>query len=103
MHKHRAGLLDVAQASSQIRQASDTAQRAWQAYHQTKMTGQELQLVQAADPWIAKSQQQLQGYLQAIDDGSVLAVPNAEFQQQMYGVADPLSTALAALMADPGA
>jgi methyl-accepting chemotaxis protein len=98
MHKHRAGLLDVAQASSQIRQASDTAQRAWQAYHQTKMTGQELQLVQAADPWIAKWQQQLQGYLQAIDDGSVLAVPNAEFQQQMYGVADPLSTALAALI-----
>jgi methyl-accepting chemotaxis protein len=98
MHKHRAGLLDVAQASSQIRQAADTAQNAWQAYHQTKMTGPELQLVQAADPWIAKWQQQLQGYLQAIEDGSVLAVPNAEFQQQMYGVADPLSTALAALI-----
>lgn len=98
MHKHRAGLLNVSEASSQIRSAADTAQSAWQSYHQTKMTGKELSLVQAADPWIAKWQQQLQGYLQAISDGSVLAVPNAEFQQQMYGVADPLSTALAALI-----
>ncbi len=98
MHKHRAGLLNATQASSQIRQAADTAQSAWQAYHQTKMTGPELKLVQEVDPWIAKWQQQLQGYLQAIEDGSVLTVPNAEFQQQMYGVADPLSTALAALI-----
>ncbi|WP_306520922.1 methyl-accepting chemotaxis protein [Rheinheimera sp.] len=98
MHKHRAGLLDITEASSQIRLAAETAQTEWQAYHQTKMTDKELSLVQAADPWIAKWQQQLQGYLLAIADGSVLAVPNAEFQQQMYGVADPLSSALAALI-----
>ncbi len=98
MHKHRAGLLNVQEASSQIRQAADTAQNAWQAYRQTRMTAEEQRLVDAANPWIDKWQLQLQGYLQSIADGSVLNQPNADFQQQMYGVADPLSTALANLI-----
>lgn len=98
MHKHRAGLLNVQEASSQIRQAADTAQNAWQAYRQTRMTAEEQRLVDATNPWIDKWQLQLQGYLQSIADGSVLNQPNADFQQQMYGVADPLSTALANLI-----
>ncbi len=98
MHKHRAGLLNVQEASSQIRQAADTAQNAWQAYRQTRMTAEEQRLVDVANPWIDKWQLQLQGYLQSIADGSVLNQPNADFQQQMYGVADPLSTALANLI-----
>lgn len=98
MHKHRAGLLNVQEASSQIRQAADTAQNAWQAYRQTRITAEEQRLVDVANPWIDKWQLQLQGYLQSIADGSVLNQPNADFQQQMYGVADPLSTALANLI-----
>lgn len=98
MHKHRAGLLNVQEASSQIRQAADTAQNAWQAYRQTRMTAEDQRLVDVANPWIDKWQLQLQGYLQSIADGSVLNQPNADFQQQMYGVADPLSTALANLI-----
>ncbi len=98
MHKHRAGLLNVQEASSQIRQAADTAQNAWQAYRQTRMTAEEQRLVDVANLWIDKWQLQLQGYLQSIADGSVLNQPNADFQQQMYGVADPLSTALANLI-----
>jgi methyl-accepting chemotaxis protein len=94
LHKHRAGLLDARAASAQIQQATTIAADSWQAFRATKLTDTERGLAEKAEEWISKWQQQIVQYRTAIDDASILKLENNEFNQQLYGVADPLSQAL---------
>ncbi|RVU35730.1 methyl-accepting chemotaxis protein [Rheinheimera riviphila] len=94
LHKHRAGVLDASAASAQIQQATTTAAESWQAFRATKLTDSERGLADKAEDWISKWQQQITDYRAAIDDASILKLENAGFNQQLYGVADPLSQAL---------
>jgi methyl-accepting chemotaxis protein len=94
LHKHRAGLVSADAASSQLQQASTVASQSWQAYRATKLTTAEAALAEKAENLIDQWQQQISSYRTAIDDGSILKSENATFNQQLYGLADPLSQAL---------
>jgi methyl-accepting chemotaxis protein len=94
LHKHRAGLLDVSQASRQLDQASSQAATAWRAYQGTRLTAEEQQLMQAADLLIGKWQQQIALYRQDIQQQQLMQASAESFNQQLYQLADPLSQAL---------
>lgn len=94
LHKHRAGLVSADAASSQLQQASTVASQSWQAYRATKLTTAETALAEKAENLIGQWQQQISSYRAAIDDGSILKSENATFNQQLYGLADPLSQGL---------
>lgn len=94
LHKHRAGLLDASAASTQLQQATKVAAESWQAYRATRLTDLEQGLAEKAENWIGQWQQQIALYRTAIDDASILKLENAAFNQQLYALADPLSSAL---------
>jgi methyl-accepting chemotaxis protein len=94
LHKHRAGLLTAQETSTQINQASRVAADSWRAYLATNLTPTEQNLVAKAENWIGQWQQKISEYQGAIDDGSILTADNAQFNQQLYSLADPLSQAL---------
>lgn len=94
LHKHRAGLLDASAASTQLQQATKVAAESWQAYRATRLTDSEQGLAEKAENWIGQWQQQIALYRTAIDDASILKLENAAFNQQLYALADPLSSAL---------
>lgn len=94
LHKHRAGLLDASAASTQLQQATKVAAESWQAYRATRLTDSEQGLAEKAENWIGQWQQQIALYRTAIDDASILKLENAVFNQQLYALADPLSSAL---------
>jgi methyl-accepting chemotaxis protein len=94
LHKHRADLFNATETSSQLRQATEVADDAWKAYRATKLTDSERGLADKAENWIGQWQQQIAEYQTAIDDGSILKIDNAVFNQKLYALADPLSQAL---------
>lgn len=94
LHKHRAGLFSAQEASAQLQQATKTAVESWRAYRATKLTPLEQGLSDNAGKLIDQWQQKITEYQTAIDDGSIVAIDNADFNQQLYSLADPLSQAL---------
>lgn len=98
LHKHRAGLLDQHQASSQIQQATATADAAWRDYSATKLTAEEQRLMQNAADLIQKWQQQIAVYQQQLQQNSLKQIEVGEFNQLLYQTADPLSAALEKLI-----
>ena len=98
LHKHRAGIISPAAAQQAIEQAEQQALGQWQTYRATLLTAEEEQLIAVAKPLIDKWLVQIKGYQQAIADGAILQVEQAQFNQQLYATADPLSHALEALI-----
>ena len=94
LHKHRAGLFSAQEASAQIQQATTAAAESWRAYRATKLTSAEQGLADKAGDWINQWQQKISEYRTAIDDGSIIQIDSAMFNQQLYALADPLSQAL---------
>ena len=94
LHKHRAGLLSASDASSALRTAEQQALNQWQSYRATQMTAEESRLISQAQPLIDQWLQQISGYQQSLQAGSLVGVANDAFNQQLYATADPLSRAL---------
>ncbi|MBZ9612816.1 methyl-accepting chemotaxis protein [Rheinheimera maricola] len=94
LHKYRAQIIDSSAASANISQALNTAEKAWQSYKLTELTAEESNLVAEADrrmlPFLAAIAQ-----YQARISANSLRADNADaFNQALYQVADPLSSAL---------
>lgn len=94
LHKHRAGLLSASEASSAITQAEQQAMNQWQAYRNTQLTAEESRLIANTEPLIANWRQQIAEYQQGLASQTLTQIENAQFNQQLYKTADPLSKAL---------
>ena len=94
LHKYRAGIFDKSTTLASLQQAEGLAQNAWQAYKQTELTSEEARLLTDAEQKMQPFISALSGYVRQINDDSLLTLPAAQFNQQLYQLADPLSAAL---------
>ncbi len=98
LHKHRAGLLDAGQTLQLLDQAEAEAEKAWQAYRNTRMTADEQQLLSEAERDISLWTAQLAQYRQLLTGNQLTAEAATAFNEKLYASADPLSAALTKLI-----
>ncbi|MDP2715263.1 methyl-accepting chemotaxis protein [Rheinheimera sp.] len=94
LHKYRGQIQDSVTAAANLNQALSSAEKAWQAYKQTELTSEESSLVADAEQKMAPFLAAIEGYQVAIRDNSLRAGNAEAFNQALYQVADPLSSAL---------
>lgn len=94
LHKYRGGLQNANTASASLSEAKNVAKRYWAAYSQTELTSEEQRLLAEAETKMKPFEQALLQYERKIADGSLLSEDPAQFNQTLYQLADPLSTAL---------
>ncbi|MGP9801683.1 methyl-accepting chemotaxis protein [Rheinheimera sp. NSM] len=94
LHKYRGQIQDSDTAAANLNQALSSAEMAWKAYKQTELTSEERRLVADAEQKMAPFLAAIEGYQLAIRDNSLRADNADAFNQALYQVADPLSSAL---------
>ena len=94
LHKYRGGLQNANTAVANLSEAKSVAQRYWDAYKQTELTEEEQRLLDDAERQMKPFSQALSQYERKIADGSLLSEDSAQFNQALYQLADPLSSAL---------
>lgn len=94
LHKYRSQIQDSATALTNLEQAENIAKKAWQAYKQTELTADETRLMTEAERQMQPFLAALVQYRQRITDNSLAAEPAERFNQTLYQLADPLSSAL---------
>jgi methyl-accepting chemotaxis protein len=94
LHKYRGQILDNATAAANLIQALASADIAWQAYKQTELTTEESSLVAEAERKMAPFLAAMAQYQLRLSDNSLLGDNADVFNQALYQVADPLSSAL---------
>ncbi|NRQ42670.1 methyl-accepting chemotaxis protein [Rheinheimera sp. YQF-2] len=94
LHKYRGQIQDSATAAANLSQALASADIAWQAYKQTELTTEESSLVADAERKMAPFLAAMAQYQLRLSDNSLLGDNADAFNQALYQVADPLSSAL---------
>lgn len=94
LHKFRAGLLTEPQVLQALQEAQKVAAEAWRSYSQSHLSDEEQALVRQVTAYQQPFLALLQQLEQQIRDGSVSQIAAADFNQQLYNAADPLSLAL---------
>lgn len=98
LHKHRAGLLDASETLKLLEQAETQAQKAWQAYQNTRITADEQLLLNAAERDISIWTAQLAQYRQLLHTNQLAVEEAKSFNEKLYASADPLSASLSKLI-----
>ena len=94
LHKYRGQIQDAATARANLSQALSSAEQAWRAYKQTELTAEESRLVTDAEQKMAPFFTAMALYQRQLTDNSLLGENADVFNQALYQVADPLSSAL---------
>ncbi|EGM77559.1 methyl-accepting chemotaxis protein [Rheinheimera sp. A13L] len=98
LHKYRGEVITASEAVQQLQQQAQLADQVWLAYLATSLTKEESSLADKAKQQMVIFQQKLQDYQQQITDGSLFKRSGKDFNTELYSLADPLSTSLAALI-----
>jgi methyl-accepting chemotaxis protein len=98
LHKYRGEVITASDAVQQLQQQAQLADQVWLAYLATSLTKEESSLADKAKQQMVVFQQKLRDYQPQITDGSLLKLSGNAFNTELYSLADPLSTSLAALI-----
>ncbi|WP_394190080.1 methyl-accepting chemotaxis protein [Pseudoalteromonas atlantica] len=98
LHKYRAGTIERNSLISAINEAKSTAEQEWQAYLQTTLTSDELQLVSNVENKLLPVQRHLSDLLETINNGEFSSLSQKQFVADLYAHFDPLSSSYQALI-----
>ncbi len=98
LHKYRGEVINAAEAVQQLQQQGQLADQVWQAYLATTLTIEEEGLANKAKQQMLLFRQKLQEYQGQISDGTLVQRSATDFNTELYQLADPLSSSLAALI-----
>ena len=94
LHKYRGQIQDASTALANLNKALISAEQAWQAYKQTELTTDEARLVVDAEQKMTPFLTAMTHYQRQLSDNSLRSENAEAFNQALYQVADPLSSAL---------
>ncbi|MBU1310046.1 MAG: methyl-accepting chemotaxis protein [Gammaproteobacteria bacterium] len=94
LHKYRGQIQDSTTALANLNQALSSADAAWRAYKQTELTAEESRLVTDAEQKLTPFLSAIARYQRQLSDNSLRSENADAFNQALYQVADPLSSAL---------
>jgi len=98
-HKYRAELIDAATFRREVQASLERADKAWNAYLQTYITGEEARLLEVAKQAQAPVRRLIDERLSQLDNGSLKSQDGQRFNRETYEAYDPLLDALDALYA----
>jgi methyl-accepting chemotaxis protein len=98
-HKYRAELIDAATFRREVQASLERADKAWNAYLQTYITGEEARLLEVAKQAQAPVRRLIDERLRQLDSGSLKSQDGQRFNRETYEAYDPLLDALDALYA----
>lgn len=98
LQKYRADMLTKSAVLAQIEQAEKNANEEWQAYLSTALTDNEKSLVDTTKQYLRPVEQLVKKYKNMISDGSMLSYSNQQFNTELYGAFDLLSSSYNALI-----
>lgn len=96
-HKYRAELIDAGTYRREVQASLERADKAWNAYLQTYITGEEARLLEVAKQAQAPVRRLIDERLRQLDSGSLKAQDGQSFNRETYEAYDPLLDALDAL------
>ena len=97
-HKYRAEVFDAATLRQNFKDARQRTEQAWGAYTATRLTIEEAARVRRIETMFAQANRLTDELLGEVDDGRLRAQEPKAFNERLYGVIDPLSGELEALI-----
>lgn len=94
LHKYRGHMINNTDAVATLTQALNQAESTWRAYKQTELTNEEVRLVGEAERQLTPFLTAVSQYQRRITDQSLMQDDADSFNQQLYQLADPVSSAL---------
>jgi len=97
-HKYRAEVFDAATLRQNFKEARQRTEQAWAAYTATHLTAEESTRVRRIEAMFSQADRLTDELLGEVDNGRLRAQEPKAFNERLYGVIDPLSAELEALI-----
>jgi methyl-accepting chemotaxis protein len=97
-HKYRAEVFDAATLRQNFKEARQRTEQAWAAYTATHLTAEESTRVRRIEAMFSQADRLTDELLGEVDNGRLRAQEPKAFNERLYGVIDPLSGELEALI-----
>ena len=94
LHKYRAGTLEASMTLKQIKEATEQADKNWQAYLSTYLTPEEQRLVNESKRLLQPILPLIEKYRKQVASGELRQMDDRTFIAELYGNFDPLSSSL---------